>query len=63
MPRDGTMPAPQPQPAPPSREQVIEHQRNTLSARLMDMEIEVLLLRSRNAELERQLAPAAVEPQ
>lgn len=55
------MPAQQPQPEPPTREQVLEHQRNMLSARLMDMEVEVLLLRARVAALEP--ATATVEPQ
>lgn len=64
MPRDGTLPNQAPQS--PSRDDWLANQRNALSARLMDMEIELLLLRARNAELEQQLAAratATVEPQ
>lgn len=58
---DGQQPQP-PKPAPPSREQILEAQRNALSARVLDFEVENAMLqselslaRARIAELE---APA-----
>lgn len=79
MPRDGTMPAPQPQPEPqppPTREQVLANLRQQNFAHFVEQIIsveadkimlanELLTVRRRVAELERQLAgaPATVEPQ
>lgn len=71
MPRDGTLPAPQP-PKPPSREEIIANIRQQNSGHLVEQVInleadkavlanELSLARRRIADLERQLAP--VEPE
>jgi hypothetical protein len=70
VPRDGTLPNKPPMPPapkPPTREELVLGQRNQMVAQLLDAEAdkammmtELVVLRRRIAELEKQLAP--VEP-